>query len=178
MPLQSPLCVCRLLFENAQDVLFLDDQVIRAVHVDLAAGILVEQDDIPDLHRLDIGPDGFDLASLGVLLGSIRDVDSARCAFQLLRVADKTPMLERYKSCRDFLLLLLLHHHMALPSITEVVVRHSISSPLSAPAWGPPDFPVEARGGARSPVRGASCRDPVRGAAGPPSASLSRQCPG
>src|SRR5438132_617504 len=102
MPLQSPLYVCRLLFENAQDVLFLDDQVIRAVHVDLAAGILVEQDDIPDLHGLDIGPDGFDLAALGLLLGSIRDVDSARRALQLLRVADKTPILERLKSRRDF----------------------------------------------------------------------------
>src|SRR2546422_6715898 len=48
MSLQSPLraqvgCRCGLLFENAQDVLFLDDQVIRAVHVDLAAGIRSEE---------------------------------------------------------------------------------------------------------------------------------------
>ncbi len=95
MPLQSPLRArvgsrCGLLFENAQDVLFLDDQVIRAVHVDLAAGILVEENDIPDLHGFDVGPDGFDPAALRLLLGGIRDVDSASRAFQFLGVADET----------------------------------------------------------------------------------------
>src|SRR5207245_2949306 len=86
---------------------FLDDQVIRAVHVDLAAGILVEEDDIPDLHGFDVGPDGFDPAALRLLLGGIRDVDSASRAFQFLGVADETPILESFKSRRYLFLALL-----------------------------------------------------------------------
>src|SRR2546422_2076717 len=139
MSLQSPLraqvgCRCGLLFENAQDVLFLDDQVIGAVHVDLAAGILVEEDDFPALPGFDVGPDAFDPAALRLLLGGIRDVDSASRAFQSLGVADKPPILERFKSRRYLFLFLRLHGHNALPSLV-ILQSHASVSRNPSPFW-------------------------------------------
>src|SRR2546430_10424817 len=90
--------------ENAEDVLFLHDQVLLAVQRDLASGVLAEQHAIAGL---DIQgsllavladrafADGEDLALLGLLLGAVRDDEAAAANLLFLDPLDQDAVVER-----------------------------------------------------------------------------------
>src|SRR5688572_26439931 len=69
--------------EDAEDVLFLHDEVLLAVDLDLAARVLPEQDAVP----------GLDL--LGLLLGGIGDDDPAVLDLTLFEALDQDPVVQR-----------------------------------------------------------------------------------
>src|SRR5437762_10782298 len=90
--------------EDAEDVLLLHDEVLLAAQLDLAAGILAEEDSVAFLHRerevLAIvvhlaGAYGDDLALLRLLLGAVGD-DEAAVLFVLFREPlDEHAVMER-----------------------------------------------------------------------------------
>src|SRR2546428_13450975 len=72
--------------DDAEDVLLLHDEVLLTVELDLAAGVLAEEDSIAFLHRereilavvVDLaGAHGDDLALLRLLLGGVGDDEAA-----------------------------------------------------------------------------------------------------
>src|SRR6266446_6402266 len=94
----------RLGAENAEDVLFLHDQVLLAVQRDLASGVLAEQHAIS---RLDVQggllavladrafADGEDLALLRLFLGAVRDDEAAAANLLCLDPLDQDAVVER-----------------------------------------------------------------------------------
>jgi len=90
--------------ENRQDFLFTHDEEFLAVELDLLAGVLPEQDRVAGLDVqvdaasvvLDLaGADGDDLALLRLLLGGVRNDDSADLLFALVDALDEDPVVER-----------------------------------------------------------------------------------
>src|SRR2546428_10282389 len=83
---------CLLHFDDAEDVLLAEDQVILAVELDFVARVLAEQHPIAllDVGRQDLavfapaGPDGHDQPLLGLLLGRVRDDDPSGAALLAL----------------------------------------------------------------------------------------------
>src|SRR6266566_1505813 len=90
--------------ENAEDVLFLHDQVLLAVQGDLASGVLAEQHAIA---CLDVQggllavladrafADGEDLALLRLFLGAVRDDEAAAANLLFLDPLDQDAVVER-----------------------------------------------------------------------------------
>src|SRR5438552_4956247 len=85
--------IARLLrFDDAEDVLLAEDQVLLAVELDFVARVLAEQHPIAllDVGRQDLavfapaGPDGHDQPLLGLLLGRVRDDDPSGAALLAL----------------------------------------------------------------------------------------------
>ena len=90
--------------EDAEDVLLFHDEVLLAVQLDLAAGILAEEDSVAFLHRegevlavvVDLaGADGDDLALLRLLLGGVRDDEVAVLLVLLLEALHENAVMER-----------------------------------------------------------------------------------
>src|SRR5262245_7654579 len=92
--------------EDAEYVLFPQDEILLVVDLDLAAGVLAEQDPIA---RLDVerdllavighlaGADRDDLALLGLLLRGVRNDDAAAPDFFFLDALDQDAVMERAK---------------------------------------------------------------------------------
>src|SRR5207253_6968563 len=85
--------IARLLrFDDAEDVLLAEDQMLLAVELDFVARVLAEQHPIAllDVGRQDLavfapaGPDGHDQPLLGLLLGRVRDDDPSGAALLAL----------------------------------------------------------------------------------------------
>src|SRR5262249_57907403 len=90
--------------QDAEHFLLAEDHVLGAVDLDVGPAVLAEQDPVT-LLDLDgdalavlgqaAGPDGHDLALLGLLLGGVRDDDAAPDRLLLLDAADEQPVGER-----------------------------------------------------------------------------------
>src|SRR5437870_8266857 len=90
--------------EDAEDVLLLHDEVLRAVQLDLAAGILPEKDPVAGLDRGrnlgavlgDLpGADGDHPALLRLFLGGVGDEDAAVLGVLFLEALDEHAVVER-----------------------------------------------------------------------------------
>src|SRR2546428_261215 len=90
--------------EDTEDVLLLHDEVFLAVQLDLAAGILAEEDSVAFLHRerevlavvVDLaGAHGDHLALLRLLLGGVGDDEAAVLLVLLLEALDENAVMER-----------------------------------------------------------------------------------
>src|SRR5258705_13487197 len=90
--------------DDAEDVLLLHDEVLLAVQLDLAAGVLAEEDPIALLQRegelLPVlghpaGPDRDDLALLRLLLRGVGNDDAAVLVVLLLDAPDEHAVMER-----------------------------------------------------------------------------------
>src|SRR6185503_15682726 len=91
---------------DAEDVFLLHDEVLFAIQRDLAPRVLAEQDPVARLHREGnalpffghpAGPDGDDLAFLGLLLGGVGDHDAAALDLSLLEALHQNAVVERTK---------------------------------------------------------------------------------
>src|SRR5216683_3119639 len=110
--------------EDAEDVLLLHDEILLAVELDLATGVLAEEDAIP---RLDVErgllavlgdlafADRDDLALLGLLLGAVRDDDAAAPRGFLLDPLEQDTVVERVQDH----LLCLSHGAPPVPGVCE-----------------------------------------------------------
>src|SRR5687768_4333961 len=92
--------------DDPEDVAFLHDQQVLAVELDLGAGPFAEQDlvarlDVERGHRAVLGAgagaDRDDLAFLRLLLGGVRNDDSAGGGLFGLDSTDQHPIMERTK---------------------------------------------------------------------------------
>src|SRR5262245_24173678 len=92
------------LLEHAEDLVLAQDEVIDAVHLDLGAGVLAEEDLVALLHverhqgavlEALAGPDREDLAGQGPLLGGVGDDDAAAGGGLLLEALDEQPVGQR-----------------------------------------------------------------------------------
>src|SRR2546422_7331053 len=90
--------------DDAEDVLLLHNEVLHAVELDLAAGVLAEKDPVAFLHRereilavvVDLaGAHGNDLAFLRLLLGGVGDDEPAVLLVLLLEALDEHAVMER-----------------------------------------------------------------------------------
>src|SRR6185369_5750820 len=102
----------RLRAENAEDVLLLHDQVLLAVQLDLAAGVLAEKDPVALLHvegdgatfvASQPGPDRDDLPLLRLFLGAVGDEDVAVLLLLLREAPHEQAVMEwaqRRLGCR------------------------------------------------------------------------------
>src|SRR3954451_19012360 len=95
-------------FQHAHDVGFLHDQELLAVELDLGAGPLAEQHAVAglDVEADELAglvaaarADGDDLALLGLLLGGVRNDDSALGLFLALETTDDDAVVQRTKLC-------------------------------------------------------------------------------
>src|ERR1700758_5317956 len=94
----------RLLLEHAQDVVLAQDEVLLALDLHLAAGILAEQDFVASLHvrsqqltllgHLALAH-RHDLAFLRLFLGGVRDNDSSLGFFLFLDALDQNAIAQR-----------------------------------------------------------------------------------
>src|SRR5213595_3929222 len=89
--------------DDAEDVL-LHDEVLLTVELDLAAGVLAEEDSVAFLHRereilavvVDLpGAHGDDLALLRLLFGGVGDDEAAVLRVLLLEALDENAVMER-----------------------------------------------------------------------------------
>src|SRR5207245_754025 len=96
----------RVLVEDAEDVLFPQDEILLVVDLDLAARILAEQNPVPRLHvqrelLAFLGhlacPHRDDLPLLGLLFRGIRDDDASPADLLLLDALDEDAIVERTK---------------------------------------------------------------------------------
>src|SRR4051812_7778777 len=94
--------------DHAHDVGFLHDQELLAVELDLGAGPLAEQHAVAglDVEADELAglvaaarADGDDLALLGLLLGGVRNDDSALGLFLALETTDDDAVVQRTKLC-------------------------------------------------------------------------------
>src|SRR5215217_7424330 len=94
----------RALLDDAHDVRLLHDEQLLAVHLDLGAGPLPEQDPVagPDVERDELaalvaraGADGEDLALHRLLLGGVGDDDPALGLGLLLDALDEDAVVQR-----------------------------------------------------------------------------------
>src|SRR5437867_2492771 len=90
--------------EDAEDVFLLHDEVLLAVQLDLAAGVLAEEDPIALFHREgkllavlghSAGPDRDDLALLRLLFRGVGNDDTAVLFVPLLETLDEHAVVER-----------------------------------------------------------------------------------
>src|SRR2546428_2711430 len=98
--------------KDAEDVLFLHDEEFLAVQLDLAAGVLAEEDPVALFHRERLvlallgdptGPHRDHLALLRLLLGGVGDDDAAVLLVALGEALDEHPVVERAQRRLDFL---------------------------------------------------------------------------
>src|SRR5438034_8517234 len=126
--------------EDAEDVLLLHDEVLLAVELDLAAGVLAEEDSVAFLHRereilavvVDFaGAHGDDLALLRLLLGGVGEDEAAVLCVLLLEALDEHAVMER--SQRRLLCLSRLHclSHSGGASLFQVVCAR-LGSPAAS----------------------------------------------
>src|SRR3989449_9999076 len=116
--------------DDAEDVLLLHDEVLLAIELDLAAGVLAEEDPVAFLRRereilavvVDLaGAHGDDLALLRLLLGGVGDDEVAVLRVLLLEALDEHAVMERAQ--RRLLRLSRLHclSHSSSPSLRRSV---------------------------------------------------------
>src|SRR5581483_3775981 len=96
--------VLRLCAEDAEDVVLLHDEVLLAVQLDLAAGVLPEENTVSCFERQravlalvgdGAGPDGDYLAPLRLFLGGVGDDDAAALLVALFEALDEHTVVER-----------------------------------------------------------------------------------
>ena len=90
--------------ENAEDFVLTHDQVLFAIHLDVAAGVLAEQDAVADLHiernhfavfQALAFADGDYFAFLGLFFGGVGNVQTALHLLLLLNPFDHDAVVER-----------------------------------------------------------------------------------
>src|SRR5213080_2162532 len=79
--------------EDAEDVLLLHDEVLLAIELDLAAGVLAEEDSIAFLHR------EREILAVVVLLAGVGDDEAAVLLVLLLEALDENAVMERAQRC-------------------------------------------------------------------------------
>src|SRR5262252_2406489 len=93
-----------LLFDHAEDVVLAQDEVIDAVDLDVAAGVLAEEDPVALLHGQSAhralvvglaGADRDDLAFGGLLLGGVGDDDAPLGLLFLGDASNQDAILQR-----------------------------------------------------------------------------------
>src|SRR4051812_25186122 len=117
--------VVRLCAEDAEDVFLLHDEVVLAVQLDLAAGVLAEQDSVAFFERQravlplvgdGAGADSDHLALLRLLLGGVGNDDATPLLIALFEALDENTVMQRAQRRLDCL-----SHRM--PSLDVVTVE-------------------------------------------------------